>query len=121
MLCMNIIRNTRITTKDINLDQKTFGPDLGPIQGKMTKMRPLQAQIKTIEIPSELAKNSEEVVLSIDSLTVNSLKFLTTISHDLFYRAGQYLADATAQHYGECMKEFYGVYNQDGFTICDSL
>ena len=63
-------------------------------------------------------------MLSIDGLSVNSLKFLTTISHDVFYRTGQHINEATAINYEECMKEIYAVYKQGGFTIreihCDN-
>jgi len=39
-----------------------------------------------IDIPSELVQVQEDVILTLDGMTVNSLKFLTTISKHLYYR-----------------------------------
>ena len=119
MLRMNLIRNAKITTKDINLAQKAFGPDVGSIKGKTTRNRPLPAQSNVIEIPPELLRINEDIVLSIDGLSVNSLKFLTTVSHDVFYRTSQYISDAIAQNYEDCMQEVYDIYKQGGFTVTE--
>jgi hypothetical protein len=54
-----------------------------------------------------------------DGLTVNSLKFLSTISHDLYYRTAQYLAKPVASIYEECFDELLGVYKKGGFNITE--
>ena len=119
MLRMNLIRDAKITTTDINLAEKAFGPDVGSMKGKTARSRPLPAQSNLIDIPHELLRINEDIVLSIDGLSVNTLKFLTTISHDVFYRTGQHLNEANAQNYEECMKELYTLYKQGGFTIIE--
>ena len=88
---MNLIKDAKITTKDVNLAQKAFGPDIGSLKGKTTRSKPTPAFSNAIEIPPELLRINEDITSSIDGLDVNSLKFLTTISHDLYYRTGQYL------------------------------
>jgi hypothetical protein len=37
MIQMNLIRNNKVTTKDVNLAVKAFGPDVGNIKGKATR------------------------------------------------------------------------------------
>jgi hypothetical protein len=37
MIRMNLIRNNKVTTKDVNLAIKAFGPDVGNIKGKTTR------------------------------------------------------------------------------------
>ena len=37
MLCMNLIKNAKVTTKDINLAEKAFGPDVGYLKSKTTR------------------------------------------------------------------------------------
>jgi len=44
-----------------------------------------------IEIPSELVQVVEDVILTLDGMTVNSLAFLTAISKHLFYLTAYYM------------------------------
>ena len=78
------------------------------MKGKSTRKSPIPALSNVIEIPTELLSLNEDIItLSIDGLNVNTLKFLTSISHDVYYRAGQYLIDATAKEYEKLMYELY--------------
>ena len=62
---------------NINLVEKVFGPNIEAIKSKTTKRAPTPIFSNVIEILKELLFIQEEVVLQIDSLSVNSLKFLT--------------------------------------------
>ena len=42
MIRMNLIRNNEVTTEDVNLAKKAFGPDVGAIKGKTTRRNQLQ-------------------------------------------------------------------------------
>ena len=119
MLRMNLIKNAKITTEDINLAEKAYGPDVGSIKAKTTRTAPTPAFSNIIEIPAELLHIQEEITLSMDGLTVNSLKFLTTISHDLYYRTGQYVAEAKAANFEECLTQIYRVYRKAGLIIIE--
>ena len=124
MIRMNLIKNVKITTKDVNMAEKAYGPDVGAKKGKTTRRKPQPAIDNQIEIPKELISLNEEVILSIDGMTVNTLKFLTTISHEIYYRTGQYVATATSDEFIKCMNEIYYVYKKGGFTVreihCDN-
>jgi hypothetical protein len=37
MMWMNLIRNNKVTTKDVKLAVKAFGPDVRGIKGKTTR------------------------------------------------------------------------------------
>ena len=54
MIRMNLIRNEKVTTEDINLAEKAFGPDIGAIKAKTTRQAPTPAYSNVVEIPSEL-------------------------------------------------------------------
>ena len=99
MIRMNLIRNNEVTTGDVNLAEKSFGPDVGSIKGKTTRTKPTPVTSNLIEIPSELISIHEDVTISMDGLTVNALKFLTTTSHDIYYRTSQYVINPTASVY----------------------
>ena len=114
MIRMNLIRNNEVTTGDVNLAEKSFGPDVGSIKGKTTRTKPTPVTSNLIEIPSELLSIHEDVTISMDGLTVNALKFLTTTSHDIYYRTSQYVINPTAPIYKNALmkyKESIGVVN----------
>jgi hypothetical protein len=53
-------------------------------------------------------------------MTVNSMKFLTAISHDLYYyRTAQYVTNPVTSVYKVCMKELVTIYKKGGFNITD--
>ena len=112
MIRMNLIKNAEITTKDIDMAEKAYGPDIGSIKGKTTRQRPNIAIDNMIEIPRELISIHERVTLSIDGMTVNTLKFLTTIAHDIMYRTCQYLTNTRAEDYEKLLNEIYYVYRK---------
>ena len=51
MIRMNLTRDVKITTAYIDLAEKTFGPDIGAIEGKTTRRNPSQAVSNRIKIP----------------------------------------------------------------------
>jgi hypothetical protein len=63
----------------VDLAEHIFGPDVGTVKGKMTRRKPLPIIDEHIEIPEELISVQEDITLAIDGITINSLKFLSTI------------------------------------------
>ncbi len=124
MIRMNLIRNNIVTTEDVNLATKAYGEDIGTIKGKTTRKRPAPVTSNLVEIPDELLEVQKDVVLSIDGMTVNSLKFLMTISHELFYQTAQYVPANIASNYEICMDQIMAVYKRGHFTVnevhCDN-
>ena len=124
MIRMNLIRNNEVTTDDINLATKAYGPDIGAIKGKTTRSRTTPVTSSKIEIPEELINVQKEVALSIDGLNVNSLNFSTTISQDIYYRTAQYVQQRKAHIYEKCIQEIDDIYTNGGFQIneihCDN-
>eukprot|EP00957_Ditylum_brightwellii_P127411 9716093-Ditylum_brightwellii.AAC.1 len=68
MIRMNLIRNNEVTTEDINLAVKTYGPDAGHIKGKTTHQKPLPVLSNLIEIPDKVIQVNEDIKLSIDGM-----------------------------------------------------
>ena len=116
---MNLIRNNQVTIEDVNLATKAYGPDIGTIKGKTTRSRPAPVTSNLVEIPDELLEVQKDVIMSIDGMTVNSLKFLTMISHELFYRTTQYVPRNIASVYEECMDEIMAIYKRGQFNITE--
>ena len=124
MIRMNLIRNNQVTNADIDLAEKIFGPDVATIKGKATRRKPIPVVEDLIDIPDELISVQEDVTLAMDGLTVNSLKFLSTISLNLYYRTAHHMPNTTAKDYETPVEEVIGVYRQGGFTVnkikCDN-
>ena len=57
-----------MTTADINLSKKAFGPDVGDIKCKTTRHRPTPVVINMIEIFDGLLQVHHEVTLSVNSI-----------------------------------------------------
>jgi hypothetical protein len=116
---MNLIRNNKVTTKDVNLAVKAFGLDVGGIKVKTTRRRPTPVSNNIIEIPDELSEVQRDVVLSMDGMTVNSLKFLTTISHEICNRTAQYAQNNTAKVYEKSLDEIMCIYKRGQFQVTE--
>jgi hypothetical protein len=84
---------------NVNLATKAFGPDISGIKGKTTRSRPTPVQNSMVEIPDKLLDIQQDLIVSMDGLTVNSIKFLSTISHDLYYRTAHYVSSPVASIY----------------------
>ena len=53
-IAMNAIAGLPLTTKDVDLAEKIFGPDLGTLKSKTTRCKPLPLVRDHITIPPEL-------------------------------------------------------------------
>ena len=92
LIWMNQIQVNPIETKDVDLIKKVYGPEVATIKGRTTRKRPTTARLDTIKVPKELHLAQHNVELCIDAMFVNNMPFLTSISHQIKYRAGQWVS-----------------------------
>ena len=119
MIRMNLIHNNSITTKDISLAEKVYGPDVGTRKEKSTRQHPNHVTDISIELPDELMDIQKEVTVLLDGMEINSVKFITTIAHDLYYCMAQYISDSVKSQYTRVLDELYGIYKKGGFTLVE--
>jgi hypothetical protein len=86
IIWMNAIKNNPVTTEDVDIAEKIFGPDVAILKGKMTCHAPIPVIEDRIEIPTELITTQYSVTLCLDGMKVNDISFLTTISKNLMYQ-----------------------------------
>jgi hypothetical protein len=89
---MNLVKDCPITTEDVRM---AFGPDIGTIKGKTVRRTPAPVVKDEIDVPAELIQAQKNVTLDMAGLTVNTQKFLTTISRHLYYRTAQHVTKRT--------------------------
>jgi hypothetical protein len=75
MTRMNLIKNCAVTHEDVNLAHKAYGPDISGIKGKTTRRKPITVVDNTVAIPEELLEIQQDLKVSLDGMTVNSMKF----------------------------------------------
>jgi hypothetical protein len=79
LLRMNVTRNCHVTTDDLNIAKKTFGPDVSSLKGKSARGKPKPVRKDTIEIPTELIVKHHKIKLWMDTMHVNKWGMLTAI------------------------------------------
>jgi len=121
---MNGIRNNPIMIEDINIAEKIFGPNIGSLKGKTTRMKPSPVIEDFIEIPSELIEKQRNVVLCIDVLKINGIPFLSSVSRNILYRTCEWTKHQTSSAYRSVLDNIFRIYNMAGLRIasihCDN-
>jgi len=124
IICLNAIRNNPITTADIDVAEKVFGPDIGSLKGKTTRAKPTPVVEDYIEIPKELYAKQQNIVLCIDGLKINGIPFLGTVSRNILYRTCKDIKNQTCDAYRSALDNVFRIYNLAGFCIkaihCDN-
>jgi hypothetical protein len=60
---MNAIKNNPVTTEDVNIAEKIFGPDVATLKGKTTHHAPIPIIEDRIEIPREFCPLMDPLAL----------------------------------------------------------
>jgi len=114
---LNAIKNNPVTTADIDIAEKIFGPNISTLKGKTTRRKPVPVVEDHINIPRELIAAQHSVTLCIDGMKVNGLSFLTTVSKNLFYRITQYIEKQTTDVYQASLGQVFHTYNAGDFKL----
>ena len=83
MIQTNLINNNKVTTYYVNLTTESYGTDVGKIKGETKRSRPMPVVSNIVDISKYLLEGQQDLAVSMNGLTVNSLKFMSTISHEL--------------------------------------
>jgi hypothetical protein len=117
IITSNMVKNIPITIDEINFVEKVFGPDVSAPKGKTKRQKPALVVSDYVKIPKELIQNHQSVVLCMDGMVINSVPFLTTISHNIMYRTAEWIPHKTPEAYRSVLDNVFCTYYQAGFRI----
>jgi hypothetical protein len=70
-----------------------------------------------VDIPPELYETHKAVQLCIDTLFVNKIPFLTSVSRNIQFRTAEYLPNTTLASYRSGIETLVRMYKTAGFTV----
>ena len=123
-IAMNAIADLPVTTEDVKLAERIFGPDLGTLKGKTTRQKPVPMVENRIEIPPELYEKRESLELCLDLMFANGMAFMTSITRALYYRTANFIPSREKDVLYKHLDQILRLYNSNGFEIkkiyCDN-
>ena len=96
---MNFIRDNPVTNEAVQWATNIYGPYIGKLKAHTTRRRPNPVVDKSIDIPDELLEVQKYVTIVMDRLTINGLKFFSSISLHIYFRTIHYMTNTTAVYY----------------------
>ena len=84
MIRMNLIKNNPVTIKDVDIIFGIYRSQTPSLKSKSVKKKQGIAINNKIQLPHELISTNKNIVLAIDTITVNRCHFVVTISLDIF-------------------------------------
>ena len=83
MVTGGLVNNCPVTTQDVDCATGICGPSLANLKGKTTKKTPLPVVTDHIKAPPEILNANKNVQLEADTMFVNKMPFLTSVSRHI--------------------------------------
>ena len=111
----NFVKNCPVTVEDITIAERIFGPDIATLKGKSVRRRPPTVRQDNIEVPEEILRLDEDIILYIDNMFINGLPFLSTNGNWIKYAKTVPLKNRTTKELYEALDEVLRFFNARGF------
>ena len=96
---------------------KIYGANICQFKLQMTRRKPNPVVDTRIDIPDELLEVQKYITIAMYGLTINGLKFLSTISLHIYFSKMRYMRNTTAGYYQRELNKLDSVYRRGGFNL----
>ena len=113
ILDQKLITNCPYTSKDVQIAEKIFGPDIGSLKGKTVRSRPNKVhtdETKECAIPAEY----RDVTLGMDVMHVNGVGFLVTVSRNIKFGTIDVISSTQDSEIIQSVKKVVSTYRRGG-------
>ena len=107
MITNKCIVGNPVTVADVERAEAMWGPDVGLIKGKTKRRKPVLPAQDTANVPDALLQKNREIDLCIDTLFVNRIPFLTSVSKKLTFRTADPLPNKTKEAHLDQLKKIF--------------
>ena len=83
--------NCPISKYYINIDEDTWGPNLGSLKGKTARQKPIQVRESILPIPLSISQKHKQITLCADAMKVKNITFLLSISKHVYFRNVEFI------------------------------
>ena len=91
------------------------------MKGKTTRTKPNPAVIDYLVMPKNILENNQKITLIIDTMFVNKIPFVTTISRYIKFMTVESIQKRTKLQLSESIKNVIAIYTQLGFKVEHAL
>src|SRR5210317_1558710 len=112
-----MIKNCPVTIEDVKIAEDIWGKDISYLKGKTTRNKPPVVKFDLVEIPKELKAKGYLVTLSIYTIYINGIGFLTSIGYPMYYRKCSHVEDTTEDEFYRKIDKAIMIYNRGGVRV----
>mmetsp|Transcript_3573 Transcript_3573/g.6937 ORF Transcript_3573/g.6937 Transcript_3573/m.6937 type:complete len:275 (+) Transcript_3573:1941-2765(+) len=116
-----IIKNCPITVEDISIATDIFGPDVHAIKGKTTRRQPPRVRVDRLEVPAEIYRRCQNIILVTDFMFVAGLPFLVTLSTELNLVTVEFTPRMDEDTMIKGLKKAIQVYHNKGMQVTTTI
>ena len=113
----NMVKGLPITRQDVKLAEERYGPNIYAIKGKTTNRKVDHVVALITSIPKQLLKEYKNIMLCIDVMFVNGIKFLLTVSRHIDFVTAQYVLSKKYSGYIKPIEMVCNMYATKGFMV----